>query len=399
MIKLDFTTFNKYQSFSDFNESLKSFPEYLNNKSNYTGWYNLNNLLSDQRLKETKDLSDEISANCEVFLVIGIGGSFLGSKAVISALNNQLEHKQVEVIYTGLSLSSLDLQEVINYIKKKQVIINVISKSGNTLETLTTLEILLNEMKTKYNETELKKRVIVTTQVNDNNQLYKIAQDNQFLVLNEFDKIGGRFSIFTKGGLLPIAVSGIDIYELAKGAKEVKLNDAAYYASARTLMINNHQQIEAYTVYEPRLYFFTEWLKQLYGESLGKNKKGLLPINIVNTRDLHSMGQYIQDGPKTLFETVFVIHNNDKDFNTKHNKTLNEINHHAYQAVAQAHYNDDVNSLIFNIPKLDAYHLGYLLHFFMLSVTISGHLENNDEVFTQEGVEAYKQELNQRLMN
>jgi glucose-6-phosphate isomerase len=366
------------------------------------GWYDIDNLCNDDKIFKIKEKALYIKENCDLFLVVGIGGSYMGSQALIDALNPYYknETQKPQVMFVGNSLSNDYINYVLNLMDEKEVIINVISKSGNTLEILTTYDILLSKMKEKYKEDELKQRVIITTEVSINNTLYKEAKEKEFDVIDTFKNIGGRFSVFTESGLLPVCVSGINIENIINGAKEAMqdINNQARYALIRDIMIDNGKQIEAYTSYEPKLYYFLEWLKQLYAESLGKNNKGILPISIINTRDLHSMGQYIQEAPKIIFETLFVIKNNRNNiYIERYRKNLSEINDIAYKAVSKAHYDDNIFSNLFELDELNESNMGYLMQFFMVSVAMSGLLEDNEEVFTQNGVEKYKSILNSML--
>lgn len=399
MIRFDFSTYNKLTDISIYKNKLKNINAFFDKHKDNMGWFDLNNLCNEDKLFKIKEKALYIKENSDILLVVGIGGSYMGSKAVIEALSPYII-KESKVIFVGNSLSTEYLNEILKLIDDKSVMMNVISKSGNTLEIIATYDILLSKMKSKYSEEELKKRVIITTEPSMNNILYNEAKNNDFEIIETFKNIGGRFSVFTEAGLLPISVSGINIDNLVHGAKEAMndFNDEARYAIIRDIMINKGKLIEAYTAYEPKLSYFLEWLKQLYAESLGKDERGVLPISIVNTRDLHSMGQYIQDGPKIIYETLFVIKNiKDSIYLERYRKTLSEINDIAHKAVSKAHFDGEINSSIIELSELNEANIGYLLQYFMVSVTISGFLENNDEVFTQNGVEAYKNILNNML--
>lgn len=402
MIKFDFVTYNKIEDYKKNGVKLKGVKEFFEKHKDMMGWYDIDNLCNDDKIFKIKEKALYIKENCDLFLVVGIGGSYMGSQALIDALNPYYknETQKPQVMFVGNSLSNDYINYVLNLMDEKEVIINVISKSGNTLEILTTYDILLSKMKEKYKEDELKQRVIITTGVSINNTLYKEAKEKEFDVIDTFKNIGGRFSVFTESGLLPVCVSGINIENIINGAKEAMqdINNQARYALIRDIMIDNGKQIEAYTSYEPKLYYFLEWLKQLYAESLGKNNKGILPISIINTRDLHSMGQYIQEGPKIIFETLFVIKNNRNNiYIERYRKNLSEINDIAYKAVSKAHYDDNIFSNLFELDELNESNMGYLMQFFMVSVAMSGLLEDNEEVFTQNGVEKYKSILNSML--
>ncbi len=402
MIKFDFVTYNKIENYEKNGKKLKGVKDFFSKHQDKMGWYDIEKLCSEEKIFKIKEKALYIKENCDLFLVVGIGGSYMGSQALIDALSHYYknETRKPEVMFVGTSLSIDYINDVLDIMDEKEVIINVISKSGNTLEILTTYDILISKMKEKYNDDELKKRIIITTEVSINNTLYKEAKENQYEVIDTFKNIGGRFSVFTESGLLPVCVAGINIENVINGAKEAMqdINNQARYSVVRDIMIDSGKLIEAYTSYEPKLYYFLEWLKQLYAESLGKNNKGLLPISIINTRDLHSMGQYIQEGPKTIFETLFVIKNNRNNiYIERYKKNLSEINDIAYKAVSRAHFEDNIFSNIFELDELNESNMGYLMQFFMVSVTMSGLLEDNEEVFTQSGVEKYKNILNSML--
>ena len=268
-------------------------------------WNKLDTFVSSQELKKIVNISDYIKSNCDVFVVIGIGGSYMGSKAVIEALSPTYNKNTPEIIFLGTNLCSEEMYETIEYIKDKDVIVNVISKSGNTLEPSIAFSLIMNLMKEKYNEEELQDRVIVTTDP-EKGDLRELVNLKGYVSFTIPEKVGGRFSCLTPVGLLPISVAGIDIIKLINGARSSydRIDRAIEYAVIRDIMYKKGKVVESFTVYNPKLYYFTEWLKQLFAETQGKDKKGILPISNVNTRDLHSMGQFLQEGNSIIFETV-----------------------------------------------------------------------------------------------
>ncbi|MFA5602342.1 MAG: glucose-6-phosphate isomerase [Bacilli bacterium] len=393
MIKFDFETYidNKNQKLKEI-ESInpEDIPVYKDNM----GWYDLDNLFRKELVADINNTASYIRENCDVFLVIGTGGSYLGAKGVIEALNPYFynEIKKPEIQFVGTSLSSDYYHDLIEKIKDKELIVNVISKSGGTLETTIFYHLIMKMMRDKYSSEELKKRVIITTD-NDSGFLLKEAKDNNFKTFIIPDNIGGRFSVFTPAGLLPIAVSSININGLYKGAKAAKeaIKEQFEYANTRIKMIEQNKIVEAFVCYEPKLKYFLEWLKQLYAESLGKENKGLLPISIINTGDLHSLGQFIQEGNKILFETVIVINKVNNDYCVdEYNRNLSDINNIAMISTAKSHLIGNVSSNIITIDKLNEESVGYLIQFFMTSCLISGYLEKVNP-FNQDGVEKYKE--------
>lgn len=371
MVSFDFKTYNTIKLD---NYDLSAIHNKFIQDNNLTGWYNLN-----QDTKDVKKLALDIQSKADIFLVIGIGGSYLGSKAIIEALNPYFSTNKPEILFVGTDLSNEYLNSLINYIKGKEVYIDVISKSGTTLEILLAFNYLLEYMKREYDN--YNDRIIITT--NDHTgDLYEYATKNNTILLNVPEDVGGRYSVLTTVGLLPIAVAGYDVDKLLEGAKESKqhIDDCYYYATLRNEQYQSNKYVESFNVYEPKLYYFTEWLKQLFAESQGKNNKGILPISTVNTRDLHSLGQYFQEGLPILFSTTINV--------TKKDSKLDIINNQAVLCVAQAHYPHTSTSII-NINAINEYNLGYLIFFFEMSAMLGSYLLGVN-YYDQPGVNGYK---------
>jgi len=312
---------------------------------------NIDSFVSRDDLNRIIDVANYIKDNCDVFIVVGIGGSYMGSKAIIEALLPAFQKNGPEIIFLGTDLSSDYYKEVIEYIKNKEVIVNVISKSGNTLEPSIAFEVISYIMEGKYNKETLTDHIIITTDAKEGS-LRKLALKEGYYTFEIPKNIGGRFSVFTPVGLLPLAVAGIDIIRLLEGF----INGVEYlpfafeYAVVREVLYKKNKFVEAFTVYNPKLYYFTEWLKQLFAETQGKKGKGILPISIVNTRDLHSMGQFLQEGHDIIFETVIGIKNASVIKIAKYDKTLHEINRIAEEKVCIAHYKDKTPSVSWQKP-------------------------------------------------
>ena len=371
MVSFDFKTYNTIKLD---NYDLSAIYNKFIQDNNLTGWYNLN-----QDTKDVKKLALDIQSKADIFLVIGIGGSYLGSKAIIEALNPYFSTNKPEILFVGTDLSNEYLNSLINYIKGKEVYIDVISKSGTTLEILLAFNYLLEYMKREYDN--YNDRIIITT--NDHTgDLYEYATKNNTILLNVPEDVGGRYSVLTNVGLLPIAVAGYDVDKLLEGAKESKqhIDDCYYYATLRNEQYQSNKYVESFNVYEPKLYYFTEWLKQLFAESQGKNNKGILPISTVNTRDLHSLGQYFQEGLPILFSTTINV--------AKKDSKLDIINNQAVLCVAQAHYPHTSTSII-NINAINEYNLGYLIFFFEMSAMLGSYLLGVN-YYDQPGVNGYK---------
>lgn len=374
--------------------------------SDFLGWVNLK--LDVQELEKIKVAASKIRKQSDVLIVIGIGGSYLGSKAVIDALSHTFNPKNV--IFAGNNMSSDYLNDLLDYVKDKDISLNVISKSGTTIEPALTFKVLRKYIEEKYGEDKAKDRIFVTTD-KEKGVLKKLADEKGYETFVVPDDIGGRYSVFTAVGLLPIASAGINIdrlldgvYSAEKKYSSLENNDCYDYAVARNIMYKKKKKIELLVNYEPKLHYISEWWKQLFGESEGKEEKGIFPASVDNTTDLHSMGQYIQEGERILFETVINIKKPYRDFTLTceegspdaldylNGKTLNEINHKAMEGTVIAHVNGKVPNIMIEVDKLDEFNLGELLYFFEKACGISGHLLGVNP-FNQPGVEAYKKEM------
>ena len=401
MLKFDFKTYNnKYVSEQELN-MYQSKIENINDKfksSELKHWLDINTYVSTEELTQIKEVSNKIRNMCDVFIVIGIGGSYMGSKAVIEALTPTYNKKKPEIIFFGKNINPNEYVEVLEYIKDKEVVVNVISKSGTTLEPSIAFDLIYEEIKKKYNEDELKERVIITTDANTGT-LRELVNKETFQSFVVPTIVGGRYSVFTPVGLLPIAVAGINIDELLSGVKNTidnYIDEANRYAVIRDILYNKDKFIESFTIYDEKLHYFAEWLKQLLAESHGKEKKGILPISNINTRDLHSMGQYLQEGKDIIFETVIGVKNNKSIYIDKYNMDLNELNNMALEKVCMAHDNGYTPSSIIYIDELNETNIGEIMQFFMLS-TITGGLLLEINPFDQPGVQEYKKLINEGL--
>ena len=382
MIRFDL---ERYTNIKDFDIPYDDYNNYLNRIINTNSFYDIDNLFDEELIYKMQSLSNEIKKNNGVLLIVGIGGSYLGSKALIGSLTNYFDNSNI--YYAGNSLSSDYLHDLLKELEGKNVYLNVISKSGSTLEITKTFEALKQKVR--------EENIIVTT--DKDSPLYNLAIEKRYNLLEIPKTIGGRFSIFTPAGLFPIIFAGINVNELKRGAKDAILNKnyIIKYAHVRNELFKQGKKVEAYVCYEPKLEAFLKWLQQLYGETLGKNKKGILPMTILNTTDLHSLGQFIQEGNPILFQTVFKVLQSKNDIKTK-NKSFNELNTIATDATLRAHLKGNVYSNLIEIDKLDEYNIGYLTEFFLLSCYYSSFIEGVNP-FTQPGVEGYKREMKEML--
>lgn len=401
MLEFDFETYNgKYISIEEkasYKEKIDKIKEKFNSDE-LSHWLNLNTYVKKEEFTQIKKVAEEIKNKCDVFIVIGIGGSYMGSKAVIEALSPTYNRSKPEIIFLGKNINPNEYVEVLDYIKDKEIAVNVISKSGTTLEPSIAFDLVLDLMKKKYDDETLKKRLIITTDA-ETGTLRKMANENGYQSFIVPTIVGGRYSVFTPVGLLPIAVAGIDLEKLLLGVKNAMqkhLINAMHYAVCRDILYNKGKHIESFTVYDEKLNYVAEWLKQLLAESHGKEGKGILPISNINTRDLHSMGQYLQEGKNVIFETVIGVKNNMSIYIDKYNKDLNKINNIALEKVCEAHNNGPTPSSIIWMEQLDAETLGELMQFFMLATIAGGYLLEINP-FDQPGVQEYKKLITEGL--
>ena len=385
----------------------------------FVGWLELPTDYDKKEFERIKNAAKKIKKESDVLIVIGIGGSYLGARAVIEALtssfNNMLPDEKrdyPQIVFAGNNLSSNYMNELIEYIGDKDFSVNVISKSGTTTEPAIAFRIFREILENKYGIDEARSRIYATTD-KERGALNQLAKSEGYETFVIPDNVGGRYSVLTAVGLLPIAAAGIDIDKLMKGAKNaqeeyddpsVKYNDCYQYAVTRNILYDNDKNTEILVNYEPKMHVFTEWWKQLYGESEGKDKKGILPVGVDNTTDLHSMGQYIQDGRRNLFETVInvkepktdIIINPDEDnldgLNYLAGKGLDYVNKKAMEGTVEAHVSGDVPNISITIDKLDEENIGELIYFFEKSCAISGILLGINP-FNQPGVEEYKRNM------
>ena len=390
-----------------------------NDEKDFVGWLELPTNYDKEEFARIKKSAQKIKKESDILLVIGIGGSYLGARAVIEALtssfNNMLsekDRKYPQVLYVGNNLSPNYINELIEYIGDKDFSVNVISKSGTTTEPAIAFRIFREILENKYGIDEARSRIYATTD-KAKGALKTLAQNEGYEQFVVPDNVGGRYSVLTAVGLLPIAVAGIDIDKLMAGARiaqdryndpDVKYNECYKYAVARNILYKLYRNTEILVNYEPKMHYFTEWWKQLFGESEGKDQKGIFPAGVDFTTDLHSMGQYIQEGRRNLFETVIsikmpnsdIIINPDDDnldgLNYLAGKGLDYVNKKAMEGTIQAHVSGDVPNIVIEIEKLDEENIGELIYFFEKACAMSGNILGVNP-FNQPGVEEYKKNM------
>ena len=388
-------------------------------EKDFVGWLDLPTNYDKEEFSRIQEAAKRINEDSDIRLVIGIGGSYLGARAVIEALTSSFDNrlddnqrKHPRILYAGNNLSSNYINELIEAIGDKDFSINVISKSGTTTEPAIAFRIFREMIESKYGVEEARSRIYVTTD-KQRGALKTLADREGYEQFIIPDNVGGRYSVLTAVGLLPIAVAGINIEKLMEGAHlaqkryndpELKYNECYKYAVARNVLNKKGKDIEILVNYEPKLHYFTEWWKQLYGESEGKEGKGIFPAGVDFTTDLHSMGQYIQEGKRTLFETVLRIEEPDSNININAdddnldglnylaNKDVDYVNKKAMEGTVQAHVSGGVPNIIINIEKLNEETVGHLIYFFEKACAMSGMILGVNP-FNQPGVEEYKKNM------
>ena len=384
--------------------------------NDFIGWVNLPTDYDKEEFARIKAAAKKIQGNSDVLIVIGIGGSYLGARAAIEFLTSQnynLTCKDTpQIFFTGNSISSSALAEIIELCEGKDVSINMISKSGTTTEPAIAFRVFREMLEKKYGKEGARERIFCTTD-KARGTLKKLADEEGYETFVVPDDVGGRFSVLTAVGLLPIAVSGADIDALMAGARQAQqeldnddlyTNDCYKYAAIRNLLYRKGKTMEIMVSYEPAYTMMAEWFKQLCGESEGKDKKGIYPSSVIFSTDLHSLGQYIQDGRRTMFETVVLFDKCQKEItlgtdptdgdglNFLSGKTMGFVNRKAFEGTVLAHNDGGVPNIVINVPEMNETELGYLIYFFEKACAISGAMLGVNP-FNQPGVESYKKNM------
>ncbi|MCK5775802.1 MAG: glucose-6-phosphate isomerase [Bacteroidales bacterium] len=414
-------SFVSKQDVEAFQNTIDTHHKNLLNKTgkgdDFLGWVDLPSSLTAEFLDEIKADADKMAQKADIFVVIGIGGSYLGSRAVIESLQHQFSAFQNSdrpfIVYAGQNISEDYMADLMDLLDAKDYAVTVISKSGTTTEPALAFRIIKNHLEAKYGKQEAAERIIAITD-KSKGALKILADKEGYKTYVVPDDVGGRYSVLTPVGLLPIAVAGFDIHELVKGAVEMQEfntttskideNPIAKYAAVRNALYNSGKTTEIMVNYLPTLYYLTEWWKQLYGESEGKENKGIFPAGVSNTTDLHSMGQYIQEGKRNLFETVLNVEKSKRKMdipmdeadldglNYLKGKSITEVNHNAQLGTALAHVDGQVPNIKISIPELNEQNLGQLIYFYEFACGLSGYILDVNP-FDQPGVEAYKKNM------
>ena len=417
MIKVNDQNLLSNIDYSSYQNEVNSINKMIEEKSgpgsDFLGWLNYPDTYDKNEVETILKCAKYVRDNFDVLLVCGIGGSYLGARAAIEAINGLHSEKKPEIIFLGQTFSSDYIYETLEYVRNKKFAINVISKSGTTTETAISFRLAKQLLEDKIGKEAAKKAIFATTD-KEKGALRELSNKEGYQTFNLPSDIGGRYSVFTAVGLFPIAVANIDIKELLCGAKEameqlknpnINENNAYKYAVVRDYLYRHNKTVEMFVTYEPRLVQLGEWFKQLFGESEGKNGQGLLPDSATFSTDLHSLGQYIQDGNKMFFETIVNIKNplheikiphnqeNLDGLNYLENKSLHFVNEQAFLGTLKAHTEEGkVPNVVLEINKLDVKTLGYLFYFFMKTCAMSAYLLHVNP-FNQPGVEIYKKNM------
>ncbi len=420
-IKLDYKSalnFFSEEEIANVKEQVKTAHNALHNKTgagnDFLGWVDLPENYDKEEFARIKAAAKKIQENSDVLIVIGIGGSYLGAKAAIDFLTGPFYNynSKTQIFFAGNSISPNYINGLLKSIEGKDVSVNIISKSGTTTEPAIAFRIFKEYLENKYGKEEAKNRIFATTD-KSRGALKNLADKEGYETFVVPDDVGGRFSVLTAVGLLPIAVCGADIDMLMQGARDamdiysgdnVDENDCYKYAAIRNILYRKGKTVEMLVNYEPELQYFIEWWKQLFGESEGKDQKGIFPAGASFSTDLHSMGQYIQDGLRNLFETVLYVENSKEDIvlgtdpenvdglNFLSGKTVDFVNKKAFEGTLLAHTDGGVPNLVVKIKDLSEYTLGQLFYFFEKACGISGYMLGVNP-FNQPGVESYKKNM------
>ncbi len=423
MLKLDYSKLKSFVSCDEISKmeeitekAAKTLLEGTGLGNDFLGWVNLPAEYDKDEFSRIKKCADKIQKDSEVLVVVGIGGSYLGARAAIEMLadsfyNIREDRKTPRILFAGNSISSSYLSDLMSYLKDKEFSVNIISKSGTTTEPAIAFRMLRNLLIEKYGVDGAKERIYATTD-KQRGALKEFSDKEGYETFVIPDDVGGRYSVLTAVGLLPIAVAGINIDEIMRGAadamkeysKPFQENDCYKYAAIRNILYSKGKSVELMVNYEPSLVYFSEWWKQLFGESEGKDGKGIFPASCSFSTDLHSMGQYIQDGTRLMFETVLTVESPRADVEIPYDeanvdklnflagKTVDYVNSKAFQGTLLAHTDGNVPNIVINIPKLDAYNFGCMVYFFEKACGVSGYILGVNP-FDQPGVEQYKKNM------
>ncbi len=417
MIKTDLSKASLIKNISEYQEDVQKIHRWIHDKTykgnDYLGWVEWPLDYDKDEFIKLKKLAEQVRENADVLLVCGIGGSYLGARAAIEFVNGLYHEDSLQIYYVGNTFSSTAILQILNQIKDKSVYCNVISKSGTTTETALAFRLIRNHMEKRYGKYEASKRIIATTD-KAKGTLNALAKKEGYAMLSIPDDIGGRYSVFTSVGLFPIACAGIDVNQLMAGSlqayhdlntDDINENAAYQYAVARKVLEKQGHDIEIFVSYESHFSMLAEWWKQLFGESEGKEGKGIFPASVIFSTDLHSMGQFIQEGKKIFFETVIRLKTpllddvvpqfeDDSDqLNYLAGKKLHWVNQQALEGTMAAHVDEgNIPNIVIDIDNHNEYTFGYLVYFFFKACAMTVYMMDVNP-FNQPGVEVYKRNM------
>ena len=396
----------KFDTLESHDKAKSIIKELQDDKEAYTGWVNWPQTMPAAWMSEMKRVADDIRKKCDKLIVIGIGGSYLGTAAVLDALGGSAPGCP-EIMYAGNNMSGHYLADFRTVVDENDVCLCVVSKSGGTMESRLAFSVLKDWMYAKYGREETASRIVAIT--DPKKGILREEADKEGYVTFEIPgNIGGRYSAFTPGIMFPLAVAGVDIERFVEGAKDISSDEKFWeeglrYAMSRYALYESGKKIEVFEYYDPSLRLIGEWCKQLFGESEGKEGQGLFPASLTFSTDLHSMGQFLQEGNQIFFETIFNVLSRDKDVRVPESagpelagRSLNDINSMAVKGVMAAHAKANIPMIRIDIDEINEYSLGQLLYFLMMTAAVTGKLMGIDP-FNQPGVEDYKQEIRNLL--
>lgn len=387
MIKFDFKTFNNLVDENNYKSKIHDIRKVIDKDYSF---FDIDNCISQKEIEKIKKVSNYIRNNADVLIVIGAGAAYLNSKAMVDIFKYTYLKSDVEIIYVGSNMSSDSLKEVLEYIQDKEIVLNVISASGNTIETNLIFDVFYDLMEAMYDNKELKKRIIITTNSKEG-RLRKLVKENNFVSFPTKKNINERYSILTTVGLLPMCVYGISIDKLIEGYKSgEKYQDKAYvYAVLRDIMYNQGKKVEIISAFEPKLETFVKWIQMIFAMSQGKNNTGIIPMSVVNSDYIHILGNYIENGDTICFNTMITVaNNNELKIN---NKSLTKINHLSMMSLASSSVNHTPSNII-TLNKLNEKTIGEFIYFILLTSVVGAHLMDVNP-YDELGLNKYKKVL------
>lgn len=409
-LKIDYLINNSHtdELNSQIKKASEAYKSLISSKYDMTGWIDYPDTISDNLINEIKEMASKIRENYSALVIVGIGGSYLGVKAALDFVLQNEEENAVKIFYAGINLSTDYHERILRQIEKENSALLIISKSGNTMESLVAGNLFLDYLSKRYGEDQMRDRVYAITDP-EKGKLRELVNNKGYASLPVPQNIGGRFSVLSPVGLLPMAVAGLDINEIINGAKSAMSEEfrakAEKLAAVRNMHENEEYTVELFADFDPYKAFLIQWIKQLYGESEGKNGRGMFPMNLEYTKDLHSLGQFVQEGRQIFTETFISVAENNEHFEIPSSwgicdkdMTLGELNDDARKSVIEAHHKAGIPITMIELPDRSEYSFGQIIYFLQMSCAIRGIMMGVNP-FDQPGVEKYKEEMQKCLKN